>query len=82
MPETFAPTVDPYALGGDITVYDALDSTNGTTKALSANMGRVLNENHTALAERVAALEEAGTGSGSTVTITTATEADIVALFN
>ena len=75
MPDTFAPTVEPYALGGDITVYDALDSTNGTTKALSANMGRVLNE-------RLTALEEAGTGSGSTVTITTATEADIVALFN
>lgn len=64
---------DSRALGGDITVYDALDSTNGTTKALSANMGRVLNE-------RLTALEgNSGTGSG---TLTPATDADIDALFN
>lgn len=68
------------ALGGDITVYNALDSTNGTTQALSANMGRVLNENHNALAQRVTALEE-GSGSG-TPTLTPATDADIDALFN
>ena len=71
---------DSRALGGDITVYDALDSTNGTTKALSANMGRVLNENHNALAQRVTALE-GGSGSG-TSTLTPATDADIDALFN
>lgn len=71
MPETFAPGSDTYALGGDITVYDALDSTNSTTKALSANMGRVLNERLTALEEN------AGTG-----TLTPATDADIDALFN
>lgn len=78
MPET----MQPYALGDEITVYNALDSTNSTTKALSANMGRVLNESIQALDERVTALEEAGTSSGSSVTITLATEADIVALFN
>lgn len=62
------------ALGGDITVYDALDSTNGTTKALSANMGRVLNERLTTLEQN------AGSGSGS-CTCTPATDADIDALF-
>lgn len=64
------------ALGGDITVYDALDSTNGTTKALSANMGRVLNERLTTLEQN------AGSGSGSgSCTCTPATDADIDALF-
>ena len=62
---------DSRALGGDITVYDALDSTNGTTKALSANMGRVLNERLTAL--------EGNAGTGN---LTPATDADIDALFN
>lgn len=61
-------TVDPNALGGTITVYNALDSTNGTTQALAANQGRILNE-------RLTALEE------NTITITTATDADIDALF-
>lgn len=62
------------ALGDGISVYNALDSTNGTTQALSANMGRVLNE-------RLMTLEQnAGSGSGS-CTCTPATDADIDALF-
>lgn len=66
---------------GSIEVYNALDSTS-TINALSANMGRVLNENHNALAERVTALEEgSGTSSGS-CTCTPATDAEIDALFN
>lgn len=64
----------------DIEVIDDL-TCDDPYAALSANMGRVLNENHTALAARVTALESGG-GSGSDITITTATMADIVALFN
>lgn len=40
---------EPYALG-EITVYDGLDSTNGSTYALSANQGRILNEKITDIA--------------------------------
>lgn len=65
----------------DFEVIDDLTSTDPYA-ALSANMGRVLNENHTDLAARVTALESGGGGSGSAVTITIATMADIVALFN
>lgn len=57
---------------GSIEVYNALDSTS-TINALSANMGRVLNE-------RLTALENAGSGSGS-CTCTPATDAEIDALF-
>lgn len=67
-------------LGEIVEIYDGLDSTNPDA-ALSANMGRVLNENHTALAARVTTLESGG-GGGSDITITLATDADIVALFN
>lgn len=57
----------------DFEVIDDLTSTDPYA-ALSANMGRVLNERVTAL--------ESGGGSGSNVTITLATVSDIVALFN
>ena len=57
----------------DFEVIDDLTSTDPYA-ALSANMGRVLNERVTAL--------ESGGGSGSNYTITLATDADIVALFN
>ena len=70
----------PNARIGEINVIDALDSDDGFS-ALSANMGRVLNENHNALAARVTALESGG-GSGSDTTFTPATDADIDALFN
>lgn len=66
---------------GEVIVHNGLTSTS-TTSALSANMGRVLNESIQALDERVQTLEEAGTGSGSDITITLATASDIVALFN
>lgn len=71
---------DSRALDDNVVVYNGLNSTNAAY-ALSANMGRVLNENHEALVERVEALE-AGSGSGSDTTITLATVSDIVALFN
>lgn len=73
---------DSRALDEGIVVHNGLASTS-TTNALSANMGRVLNEKILALDERVTDLESgSGSGSGSTITITTATDADIVALFN
>ncbi len=70
----------PEARLGEIEIYDGLDSSS-VIKALSANQGRVLNESIQGLDERVQDLE-AGSGSGSDITITTATDADIVALFN
>lgn len=70
----------PEARLGEVVVHNGLESTS-TTAALSANMGRVLNESIEALDERVQTLES-GSGSGSTVTITLATASDIVALFN
>ena len=70
---------DTRALDDGIVVYNGLNSTN-TAYALSANMGRVLNENHNALVERVEALE-AGSGSSSDTTVTPAADADIDALF-
>ncbi len=66
------------ALDEGIIVQNTLTSTS-TVNALSANMGRVLNENHNALVERVEALEEQGTGSDTT--FTPAADADIDALF-
>lgn len=66
-------------IGEIVEIYDGLDSTNPDA-ALSANMGRVLNENHEALVERVEALESGG-GSGSDTTFTPATDAYIDALF-
>lgn len=69
---------DSRALDEGIIVQNTLTSTS-TVNALSANMGRVLNENHNALVERVEALEEQGTGSDTT--FTPATDADIDALF-
>lgn len=72
----------PEARLGEVVVHNGLESTS-ITAALSANMGRVLNESITALAGRVTTLESgSGSGSGSDITITTATDADIVALFN
>ena len=73
----------PEARLGEVVVHNGLASTS-TTAALSANMGRVLNESIQALDVRVQTLEEAGTGSGSgsDITITLATASDIVALFN
>lgn len=71
----------PEARLGEVVVHNGLESTS-TTAALAANQGRVLNEKILALDERVTDLEEAGTGSGSSVTITLATTSDIVALFN
>ena len=67
------------ALDEGIIVQNTLTSTS-TVNALSANMGRVLNENHNALVERVETLE-AGGGSGSDTTFTPATDAYIDALF-
>lgn len=64
----------------DFEVIDDLTSTDPYA-ALSANMGRVLNVNHNALAERVSALESGG-GSGSDTTFTPATDAFIDALFS
>lgn len=63
----------------DFEVIDDLTSTDPYA-ALSANMGRVLNVNHNALAERVTALESGG-GSGSDTTFTPATDDFIDALF-
>ena len=71
----------PEARLGEVVVHNGLESTS-TTAALAANQGRVLNEKILALDERVTDLEEAGTGSGSDITITLATASDIVALFN
>ena len=67
------------ALDDNVVVYNGLNSTNAAY-ALSANMGRVLDEKITALDERVADLE-AGSGSGSDATFTPAADADIDALF-
>ena len=64
----------------DFEVIDDLTS-NDPYAALSANMGRVLNVNHNALAARVTALESGG-GSGSDTTFTPATDAFIDALFS
>lgn len=72
----------PEARIGETNIIDGLDSTDGFS-ALSANMGRVLDEKITALDERVTDLESgSGSGSGSDITINLATNADIVALFN
>lgn len=70
----------PEARLGEVIVHNGLESTS-TTSALSANMGRVLNEGLEALEERVQTLEEAGSGSGSDITFTPATDAYIDALF-
>lgn len=72
---------DSRALDEGIIVQNTLTSTS-TVNALSANMGRVLNEKCLDLDERVTALEEQDTGSGSDITITLATASDVVALFN
>ena len=69
---------DSRALDDGVIVHNGLTSTS-TAYALSANMGRVLNEKILALDERVQDLEDQGTGSD--VTITLATASDIVALF-
>lgn len=66
-------------IGETVELYDGLDSTNPDA-ALTANMGRVLNESIQALDTRVDALE-AGGGSGSDTTFTPAANADIDALF-
>lgn len=66
-------------LGEIVEIYDGLDSDNPDA-ALSANMGRVLKEEHDDLADRVTALESGG-GSGSDTTFTPATDAYIDALF-
>lgn len=58
----------PQARIGEIDVIDALDSTDGFS-ALSANMGRVLNESIQDLADQIP-------------TLTPATDAEIDALFN
>lgn len=70
---------DSRALDDGVIVHNGLASTS-TAYALSANMGRVLNEKILDLDERVQDLEDQGTGSD--VTITLATASDIVALFN
>lgn len=70
----------PEARLGEVVVHNGLASTS-TTAALSANMGRVLNEQCIDLDERVTALEEQGTGSGSDTTFTPATDDFIDALF-
>ena len=70
----------PQARIGETNIIDALDSTDGFS-ALSANMGRVLDEKIQALDERVQDLES-GSSSGSDTTFTPATDADIDALFN
>ena len=64
-------------IGETVELYDGLDSTNPDA-ALTANMGRVLNESIQALDTRVDALEA---GSGSDTTFTPAANADIDALF-
>lgn len=69
----------PEARLGEVVVHNGLASTS-TTAALSANMGRVLNESIQDIDERVTALEE-GSGSGSDTTFTPATDAFIDALF-
>ena len=69
---------DSRALDDGVIVHNGLTSTS-TAYALSANMGRVLNEKILALDERVQDLEDQGTGSD--ITITLATASDIVALF-
>ena len=65
-----------YGLSDEIVVHNGLASTS-TTAALSANCGRLLNEKCIDLDDRVTILE-----AQDTITITTATDADIVALFN
>ena len=69
---------DSRALDDGVIVHNGLTSTS-TAYALSANMGRVLNEKILALDERVQDLEDQGTTSD--ITITLATASDIVALF-
>lgn len=66
-------------IGEIVEIYDGLDSDNPDA-ALSANMGRVLKEEHDDLEDRVTALESSG-GSGSDTTFTPAADADIDALF-
>ena len=66
-------------IGETVELYDGLDSTNPDA-ALTANMGRVLNDKITALTTRVSTLED-GSGSGSDTTFTPAANADIDALF-
>lgn len=70
----------PQARIGETNIIDGLDSTDGFS-ALSANMGRVLDEKIQALDERVQDLES-GSGSGSDTTHIPATDAEIDALFN
>lgn len=65
------------ALDEGIIVQNTLTSTS-TVNALSANMGRVLNESIQALDTRVDTLEA---GTGSDTTFTPAANADIDALF-
>lgn len=70
---------DSRALDEGIVVQNTLTSTS-TTNALAANQGRVLKGYVDDLDERVTALESGGSGSDTTITL--ATDADIVALFN
>lgn len=65
------------ALDDDAIVQNTLTSTS-TVNALVANQGRVLKGYIDDLDERVTALES---GSGSNITFTPATDADIDALF-
>lgn len=68
---------DSIALDEGIIVQNTLTSTS-TTNALAANQGRVLKGCVDDLDERVTDLES---GSGSNITFTPATDADIDALF-